>query len=457
MAAVIAGAMIWFLRHDKRPSVGTVPVEVPKTLYPFINLNSVSKIAQAGNRLMFTTPNGVKSFDLSTNTWTYAPDPNARFSIESPHSDFYSLKSTGVEPPSWAPSSTYKTTVASFGDQNARWILTALADEGATYFRQDLINVQNRKVYELPFEEFVTFLVEGRSAWVAGPLGISRINLDSGKSVDYQTLPAWQSMMGYAETEKQLFYVSFHLGLFSIDTKNHDISPVSSINVYAEQGYKFFDLLQADGRLFLLARQMDTIGRYLDKNGSTLLLMYNPETGATSAVNTKISLARRLVQVGTDIIGYGSYLEGYEGGESAMFGGAFSLSKKGGEVSVLSELPIASLQFNPWHALSIELNDQRAVIRHLDSPGPGMPLAISRTEYIVDGMNDVSGDGNWMPEDVVFKADRKRFEEVRNILAECDRPLLPTREKGAQELFGKLTVSMKTIQIPGKDVPVRQF
>jgi hypothetical protein len=35
--------------------------------------------------------------------------------------------------------------------------------------------------------------------------------------------------------------------------------------------------------------------------------------------------------------------------------------------------------------------------------------------------------------------------------------MLPMREKGAQELFGKLTVSMKTIQMPGNDVPIRQY
>ncbi len=404
--------------------------------------------------MIFSTASGTKTFDLASKSWTYQPDSSARFSVVSPRPALAARKQLGIRIPEWAPNAVYRSAEAVSGNKDALWIMTSLANEGAYLFRQDLIDIKNRRVYELPYEEFTTFLVEGRSAWVGGPRGLCQVDLDTGKRVNYHTLPQWERMTGHADTGKTIYYLSFRHGLFSVDTGTSEIETIAGINSYAERGHRFFDLLSVEGKLYLLAHKMDLLGNFIDKKETIVVLIFDPHTRTVSEVDAKIAFAGRLILDGMNIIGYGSYLQGYEGGEEETFGGAFSLSVNSGQVTVLSEYTIVTLELKQRKALSVDLTEQLAIIRHLEGAGPGQ-MEVSRTEWIMNGDEDYQG-GEHAP-DVVYKADRARYEDAQKLLAEVTRAMKPEREKKALEVLGKLMIVMKTVGTPAEPVKIEQY
>lgn len=200
-----------------------------KDNHPFVDLNSISKIEQTMNHLVFHTSAGKKSLNTRSGSWSYALNPDARFQGGRPRQDFYSRVSIKMDTPAWYQKQTYLKSVAVDDLSAPRWLLTANAGGGATYSSQNLIDVKNRRVYQLPYEEFVSIAIDGRFAWVVGERGICRIDLDSLERVNYLTLPSFDSIVAQEMINNRLYYLTRSFGLFTVK-QTGEVSPISDVN-----------------------------------------------------------------------------------------------------------------------------------------------------------------------------------------------------------------------------------
>jgi len=423
---------------------------------PFVDLNIISKIEQTASRLVFHSPAGKKSLNIRSGEWSYALNPDARFHGAQPRQNFYSRPSIKIDMPDWYQKPTYLKIVAVDDINTPRWLLTANAGGGATYSSQNLIDVKNRRVYRLPYEEFVSFTIDSRFAWVAGERGICRIDLGSLERVNYLTLPSFDSIVAQEMIDNQLYYLTRSFGLFAV-MNTGEISPITDVNVYAQRGFKFLSALQAKGRLWLLAVEMDPVGRYIKRKEAMLLLNVDPKSGSVSAINTKIPYARHLILRHNELIGYGSRTEWYEGGDSVTFGGAFRYNIQTATLKVLAKLPITNLQLDPPRALSISVNDgPQITVKHLESPNLETPFRVSRSEWIADRDSDVQGYKFNSSVKVVYKGERARYKELYQ-LSLRDKELISEKLKLKNlETFGALRIQLRTVVTPAGRVAVDQ-
>lgn len=421
---------------------------------PFIDLNSISAIQVHSESTTFKSANGVIRLNSKTGRFAFEVASSAAFSPNKPSLDFYALRDVDSEVPDWYPKSVYLGKIAA-SQAPAKWLLTANAGEGATYDEQDLIDVDGRRIFKLPFEEFLTFAIDGKSAWVGGNRGLSRIDLETLERWDYRTLPAFDAILGIWQIDEQLVcYLTAGHGLFFVRRATGEIIPAEQVNSYSEKGYRFFGGLLARGRIWLLARQTDKVGRYLKPDAASLLLGVDPKGMTVSAIDSKIAFADSLILHKTGIIGFGSYLEGYEGGETATFGGAFNYEFKSGEVTALTHQPVASLGLNPPHAISIvEQQDLVIHVQRLEGGDFRAPLHIKSSEWITDADHDVEG-YDFSGTKRVLKGDRKRFREMSKLGSKGESGV---REKAMIAAFGALKVQFKMEVIPAGTIQSEGF
>lgn len=327
---------------------------------PFVDLNDVRKITSKEELIFFTTKHGTKTYNRKTGQWNYDVSPVSAMTVDK---DFYSLNRIAVQLPEWYPLSTYNEIVSLDNEKKYSWILTAIADEGATFFKQDLIHLPSKSVFQFPFSEIRTFLVTNDSIWLGSTYGIRYINKQSKDQKLYLSLPSIQSLRNYYENDKFIYYIDQHYGFYKYDKQKRNVSPIQAVNSRQQaDGIKFFDMLYANKKFYIVGCMMDDVGRYLKRKQNAVIFIYNPEISPEKVIelDTGISYADTLLDIGDKIVGYGSYIEGYEGGDSATFGGIFSISKNTNTINTLSQIPISKMDFKtkPYKAKSVILHDR---------------------------------------------------------------------------------------------------
>jgi len=428
-----------------------------KELLPFADLNDISKIERTETKVTFHTSAGSKSLHLDSNEWTYTLNadisyPNSRRTL-----NVYDRKSIRYETPSWYTKSTYVEVIAVDDVAAPRWLLTANAGESATYSSQDLIDIAKRRVYRLPYEQFSTFAIDDRDAWVAGEQGLTRINLDSRARFNYMTLPAFDTILAHANIANRLYYLTRSRGLFFIERETGEIHPVKDVNVYTHRGYRFLAAVQTNDGLWMLARQMDSPGRYV--NARSALLLINFETGAekVSVVETGITFADHLIPLKDVLIGYGNNVETFEGGDTVTSGGAFRYDLQSKTLTVLTRLPVETLQLDPPRVVSIVWSEGPLFVRTLESPELSTPFKIIHSEWLTDQEKDSEGYGLDGKTLVPYKGDRARYRALLAHRNDAKQSSEKIRKSENMAAFGELRVRIRTVVTPAGETPFHQF
>jgi len=320
--------------------------------FPFINLNNISDIQRAGNEIVFYAQNGIKRYDVEKKRWSYGTKDNAGSIFENKSEDDYYFFSSGRQLnwlkndlPSWIPRSTYVSIVNIDDPINPKWVITALAGEGANYHTQDFVDVENRWVYRFPFEEIKSFLVQDNEIWLGSSFGIVNINRQTGERTDYLTYPAYWSIDGVYQSKKYLYFITSSYGFYSVDKESGEISGVEKVNkICRKTGIKLLDMIGDGENIYIVGCPMDETNRFLANESAASIIVYNERSDDVNIVTTGINYADSLLDKGDLIIGYGGRTEGYEGGGSAAFGGVFTYNKKDRSIKVLADQPVEEIK-----------------------------------------------------------------------------------------------------------------
>jgi hypothetical protein len=227
--------------------------------------------------------------------------------------------------------------------QNDNCSLIVLFDEGSFPYQQEIVDTIQRVIYRLPYEMIKDFKVEDSIIWVGSEFGISKINIETLSRTEYCMLPAFKQVKSIIETSNSLFYLDFHYGLFKYNKKTKCITPISGINRYVnESGFKFSNSCLIDKNIYTIAFPMWKQGEYL--RGNACLLIYNTVTHEVKRIDTNTKYLDTFLPIDDYLICYGSWIEGYEGGEVEYFGGAIAYNLKNGLLSELSTTPINKLK-----------------------------------------------------------------------------------------------------------------
>lgn len=405
--------------------------------YNFVDLNTIVGIEQNRNIITFNTLNGTKTLDIENEQWSYNPISISNIKNNALNNyNFYNLPRKKIDLPTWYQSSTYNKVVYTDRETDYSWILTAHAGEGATYSKQNLIEVNSKKVYEFPFEEMTNFLIMDNYIWIGSRFGIVKINRKTNERTDYVSLPAFLTITNYYESTNDIFYTDKHYGLFSYNKSDQTVVSLENINKLCRgNNIKLLDLLADANNLYILGCKMDKVGRYLDTGLKTVLFIYDINNKTVKEINTGVSYANYLKDTSESIFGYGTYVEVYEGGESAAFGGAFVFDKKTESTNVISNFPIVDINtdLNPLTAKSMIFDDYTAKIRELVYSPDDHEFAVNQEFFIVNeharrevktgelvelgGINYVKDDDEWNRQYDIYKKlnNKKRNISFRNI------------------------------------------
>jgi len=428
--------------------------------FSFADLNTIVGIEQNGNIITFNTLSGTKTFDIENEQWSYNPISKSNIKNNTSTSyNFYSLPRKKINLPTWYQGTTYNKVVYTDSETDYSFILTAHAGEGATYFKQNLIEIDNKKVYEFPFEEMTNFLVMDNYIWIGSRFGIVKINRKTNERTDYVTLPAFLTITNYYDSTYNIFFTDKHYGLFSYSKSDHTVASLENINILCrDNNIKLLDLLAVANNLYIIGCKMDKVGRYLDKKQKTLLFIYNINNKTVKEINTGVSYANYLKDTGESIIGYGTYVEGYEGGESAAFGGAFIFNKKTKSANIISNFPIIDINTNSnsFTAKSMIFDDFTAKIRELVCSPDDNEFTVNQEIFIVNryisreiktgkvveigGLNYLKDDDEWHRQYDIYK---KLYNKKRNM--------------NFQNIFEGLKVQYNTIMINSDKIKYNEY
>ena len=335
-------------------------------LQPFTDLNTILSAEKIGNTIKFTTSGGVKTLNLNTEVWSHNPATVPSISASSINL-WQEWNDRGVDAesllPDWYHKETYGRVFPKTASGTSSWLLHAPADEGAVFTAQYLIDIKGRRTLKLPMDYIFNYIVDKNRVFLLSPFGISELNLTNGERVEYWTLPIARDIQGYVKLEKTIYYLSRIYGLQKVVPDTGEVSFVHAFGPYITNGYQFSELIDYDGKLYVLAVGFGGSGKASNAtSGYTCLLAYDPKSDTLEEFTTGIPYAYRLKPEGEWIYGWGHYTEYSEGGESNSYGGAFRFNTKTKEAELLSNLPISDININPLSARSIIINDSEIVI-----------------------------------------------------------------------------------------------
>jgi hypothetical protein len=336
-------------------------------LINFTNFNTILSFYKQNDSLFCNTGSGILYYNKASDEWLIDKIINPSFNGKGDH--YCNFRN--IPPPG------YKTSVYTlYCRQHGSWLLISHAGEGADYYKQEIVDTSQKRIFRLPYEGINDFIVEDGFIWVGSDFGISRIEMKSLKRIDYYMLPAFKKITSVVETVNAIFYLDFHYGLFKYNKLTKIVSPVEEVNTYTndfeypntdyarDSNLKYCNSFLLDSCLYIIGCNMDKSAFFL--NGTTYILVYNIRTNEVKKIETNIDYLDAFVHFNNFLIAYGEWVGRYEGGDIVFYGGAVAYDLKNNHLIELTDIPIVSLTKgdNGLDAISILDDDYYAIVSY---------------------------------------------------------------------------------------------
>ncbi len=320
---------------------------IQKGPYPLVDLNSVKYggIVSQGEKIVFHTKAGKKTYDVKVQKWSYMVPVGSSFYIDKHFRPGWSDSNIGIyKPPSWYPQPAYHVFIAVDDESNPSWLLSLSGNEDASMGSQWLVDLKTKIIYQFPPEGFVSFNVVGRTAWLGSGFGITSVNLDTLERTDYLTLPPSRGIVNVAKHRDHIYFAIRNSGVIAVNESTGVTKLVFPPVLFAPGRHSIEDLAIVNNKLIVLVSATTKDSRYAGHTST--LFVYDLETRALTSINTGVEFADRLVIIDGVIFGYGDMAEGGEGGRlSGWRGGLFSYNLREGKVTTMLKRPLR--YFNP--------------------------------------------------------------------------------------------------------------
>lgn len=301
-------------------------------LFEFKDFNNITSFYKSNDTLFCITTNGTLFYNQDKDEWFIKDTINKTDIKAIPELAYSSHFPNG-----------YKFSVySSCQIQHGSWCLTVHAGEGAVYYKQEIVDTIKKEIFRFPYEKINDFFVDSSSIWIGSEFGLSRIDTKNFERTDYLNLPVFKKITSINETEKETYYLDFHYGLFKYEKESKSITPINEINKYVfESNYKFFSSYLINNQLIIIGSPMDKCGYYL--KGKACLFIYNLDNNNVNKIETSLEYFDDFIKKDNFLIGFGEWLEYYEGGDFSSFGGAIAFDYETHQITEITNTPIINL------------------------------------------------------------------------------------------------------------------
>ncbi len=331
------------------------------SLFHFRDINDVQALKiQSGNYLYFRSYKGGRSFNFKTNSWKIEV-------YQKPQKENIYKKSTYNVTikdsfPNWyegyGPYNDIVFRKTSRGGDT--YILSKHADEGAQYGIEDIIDVKNKKAYRISFQDSRFIEIIEPYIWLGCKSGITRINIETKKAVDFYVLPKYNEISGWVDYKESRFITTEDGFLMKMNIKQGTIDLLSIPKDILKEGGISKDNPTSYPRIAnftnpVIYQDKLYIGFYSTfynrhAHPQCIIAIYDISKNKWDYIklSNNIDCIQKLIVYEDLILCIGSLVEGYEGGDFEEFGGV-SIVKGGEEIKSFKELthvPIGLFKIN---------------------------------------------------------------------------------------------------------------
>ncbi|MFC1712405.1 hypothetical protein ACFL6S_01985 [Candidatus Poribacteria bacterium] len=288
-------------------------------LYPFVDINDVTRIRVSENHISFYSKNGFRSLGLESGKWDigFYDHPKPKYK---PSKGWIEWQE--VSPDWYRPRRPYVRAIDHTDDKEL--VLTRLSDEGAIPQLDDIIDAKSGKVYRIPNQGSRLIAATESDIWVGYRSGITRINTETGQRTDYHVLPRFRRIAGWVDY-KNTRYITTEDGDFL--AMEISTGAISRIHIPDDVVTKMLSNPVAVNNTL-----------YIGAVSRNIILLYDPDSKQWRHIKLEqIFGIRKLIVQNQTIWCIGNWRESIEGGDFVESGGLAAIMN-GDQVTAFPEL-----------------------------------------------------------------------------------------------------------------------